>query len=227
MENEYIYTEEFQSYGDNLKNSLTEYATLESTLLDGTPVEGEDKATPLSCMQEFLNAALIGDKDTAMKKLFAAGVVMAKDKGVLPFELPNDSPTGVASLVDDSLTRVKAAYKVATGEITLEEVADALIDTVTARAMAVVDKVLDDPEASVEALCDLASAYPPLAAAVQFAKPYIKQLAVRFAPKAKEYVHSGLNFISQYAKKSARSIIAKARENGVKVKNHLLNAIIG
>ena len=30
MENEYIYSEEFQSYGDKLKNGLTDYVTLES-----------------------------------------------------------------------------------------------------------------------------------------------------------------------------------------------------
>ena len=67
MENEYIYSEEFQSYGDKLKNGLTDYVTLESTVLDGTSVEGENKAIPMGCMQEFLDASLVGDKDTAMK----------------------------------------------------------------------------------------------------------------------------------------------------------------
>lgn len=228
MENEYIYSEDFQSYGDNLKISLTEYVTLESTVLDGTSIEGEDKATPMGCMQEFLDAALVGDKDTAMKKLFAAGVVMANDAGKLPFELPDDSPKGIASMVDEGLTRAKTAYKVATGEITLEEVADTLIDMEAAHVMTVADLVLDNPESSVELLCDAVSAvYPPVAAAVQTVKPLIKQVAARIAPKVKELVHTGINRVSKYAKEAARPIIAKAREIGVKVKNRILNALFG
>lgn len=228
MENEYIYSETFQAYGDQLKNSLNDYVTLESSLLDGDAVAGDDKATPLGCMQEFLDASLVGDKDTALKKLFAAGVVMANDAGVLPFDLPDDSPAGIASMVDDGLTRAKTAYKVATGEITLEEVADTLIDSAAARAMSVVDTVLDNPGTSAEMLCDTVSAaFPPVAEAVQFAKPFIKQIATRVAPKVKEFVHNGINRISQYAKEAARPIIAKAREIGVKVKNRILNAIFG
>lgn len=228
MENEYIYSEAFQTYGDQLKNDLANYVTLESSLLDGDTVAGEDKATPMGCMQEFLDAALIGDKDTAMKKLFAAGIVMANDAGVLPFELSDDSPEGIASMVDDGLTRAKTAYKVAIGEITLEEVTDTLIDSAAARAMTVVDQVLDNPETSVETLCDAISvAYPPVAEAVQFAKPLIKQVATKVAPKVKELVHTGINRVSQYAKEAARPIIAKAREIGVKVKNRIMTAIFG
>lgn len=228
MENEYIYFEEFQSYGDRLKNNLTDYVTLESTVLDGTSVEGEDKATPMGCMQEFLDASLVGDKDTAMKKLFAAGVVMANDAGVLPFDLPDDSPSGVASLVDDSLTRVKVAYEVATGAIPLEEVADTLIDAAASRAMAVADTVLDNPEMSVEIVCNTVSAaFPPITEVVQFVKPVIKQVVTRIAPKVKEFVCSGINRVSQYAKEVARPIIAKAREIGLKVKNHILKALFG
>lgn len=228
MENEYIYSEEFQSYGDQLKNYLTDYVTLESTVLDGNSVEGEDKATPMGCMQEFFDASLVCDKDTAMKKLFAAGVVMANDAGVLPFDLPDDSPSGVASLVDDSLTRVKVAYEVATGAIPLEEVADTLIDAAASRAMAVADTVLDNPEMSVEIVCNTVSAaFPPIAEVVQFVKPVIKQVVTRIAPKVKEFVCSGINRVSQYAKEVARPIIAKAREIGLKVKNHILKALFG
>ena len=221
MENEYIYSEEFQTYGDNLKNSLTEYVTLESTILDGASIEGKDKATPMGCMQEFLDAALVGDKDTAMKKLFAAGIVMANDAGVLPFVLPDDSPIGIASLVDDSLTRVKVAYKVATGEIPAEEVVDTLIDHAAARAMAVADTVVDTVEANTDLICDaLSIAFPPATVAIQFAKPIVKQVVTRVAPKVKELIHTGINKVSQVAKEVARPI-------GAKVKNRLLNAIFG
>ena len=79
MENEYIYSEAFHAYCDLLKYGLADYVTLESSFLDGDTLSGDDKASPHGCMQEFLDASLVGDKDTAMKKLFAAGVVMAND----------------------------------------------------------------------------------------------------------------------------------------------------
>ncbi len=228
MENEYIYSEAFQAYGDLLKNGLADYVTLESSFLDGDTLSGDDKASPLGCMQEFLDASLVGDKDTAMKKLFAAGVVMANDAGVLPFDLPDDSSAGVASMVDNGLTYAKTAYKVATGELTVEDVADTLVDAAAARAMAVVDRVLDNPESGVDSLCDkISETFPAMVDAVEFAKPLIKHVANSVAPEVKELVHSGINRISQYAKEAARPIVAKVREIGVKVKNRILNALFG
>lgn len=228
MENEFIYSEEYQSYGDELREGLSKYVTLESALFEGEEYADDEQATPLGCMQEFLDASLTGDKDTAMKKLFAAGLVFANDKGVLPFELSDTSPEGIAAIVDDSLTRAKVAYKVATGEIPAEEVADCLIDNAAARVMALADNVLDNPEASIEAVCDAISvAFPQVAEAVQMAKPIIKPFATRAAPKVKEAVHEGINKIAQYAKEAARPIIAKTREIGAKVKNRLLIAIFG
>lgn len=228
MENEYIYSEEFQAYGDKLKNSLSEYVTLETSLLDGSAVAVEGESTPLNCMQEFLDASLVGDKDTAMKKLFAAGLALANDSGVLPFDLPDSSPEGIASIVDDSLTQVKVAYKVVTGEIPAEEVVDTLIDHAAARAMAVADAVVDTVEANVDLICDaLSVAFPPAAKVIQFSKPFVKQVVTRVAPKVKEVIHASINQVSRIAKEAARPIIAKAREIGTKVKNRLLNAILG
>lgn len=227
MENEFIYSEEFQSYGDNLKNGITDYVTVESSLLDGTSIEIKDKATPMGCMQEFLDASLVGDKDTAMKKLFAAGLTLANDAGVLPFDLLDDSPAGVASLVDDGLTRVKVAYKVAIGEIPLEEAADTLIDAAAARITAIADAFIDTVEANTDLICDaLSVAFPPATELIQLFKPTIKHVVINVAPKVKEAIHSGIEKVSHIAKETIKPIIAKAREIGIAIKNHFLNIII-
>lgn len=228
MENEYIYSEEFQSYGDKLKNGLTDYVTLESTLLDDTSVESDNKETPMGCMQEFIDASLVGDKDTAMKKLFAAGVVMANDAGVLPFELTDDSPAGIASMVDDGLTRAKTAYKVATGELTLEEAADTLIDHAAARLVAVTDNLLNKSDQLVDMACNaISSTIPEVSTAAQAAKPFLKQAVKRVVPQIREEIHVGIKKMTQYAKEAARPIIAKAREIGLKIKNSLINFVFG
>jgi hypothetical protein len=227
MENEFIYSEEFQSYGDKLKEGISKHVTLESTLIEGSGLSYNERATPLGCMQEFLDASLVGDKDTAMKKLFAAGLVFANDNGVLPFELSDTTPEGISVVVDDSLTRTKVAYKVATGEIPAEEVADFLIDQAAARAMAMADMVLDHPEASVELACDaISTAFPPVAETVQKMKPVIKRIAKEIAPEAKEYIHEGINLTAEFAKKAVRVIFKEVRKEmqGTKVENRSLNA---
>ena len=228
MENEYILSEEFQAYGDKLKNGISEFVTLESTLLDGNAVGGEGESEPLKCMQDFLDASLVGDKDTAMKKLFTAGFVLAKDSGTLPFELSDGASKGIATIVDNGLTRIKIAYKTAKGEISAEEGMDLLIDHAVARTMAVADVVVNTVEANVEVICDAISlAFPSAAVAIQLLKPVIKTVVTRVAPKVKEAIHVGIVQVSQFSKEAARSIIANSREIRANVKNRQLNAIYG
>lgn len=228
MDNEYVYSEAFQNYGDKLKNSLSEYVTLESTFLDGDAVVGKDESTSHNCMQDFLDAPLVGDKDTAMKKLFAAGLNLVKSSGTLPDDLKNSSPEIIASFVDDGLTRIKVAYKTVKGEISTEEGIDQLIDHAAARTMAVADAVIKIVEANVDLICDaLSMVYPPAAMAIQLLKPIIKYLVTKVSPKVKEAIHAGVVKVSQLAKEAARPAIAKSREVEAKVKNLQVNAIYG
>lgn len=228
MENEYVYSEEFQAYGDKLTNNLSEYVTLESALLEGDAVVAEGEPTPLNSMQDFLEAPLVSDKDTAMKKLFAAGLNLAKDTAALPNGLKNGSPESIASFVDDGLTRIKVTYKTVKGEIPAEEGIDLLIDHSAARTMAIADALVKTLETNVDAICNaLSMAYPPAAMTIQLLKPIIKCLVTKLSPKVKEAIHAGIIKASQHAKVAVRPAIAKTREIEAKVKNLQMNAIYG
>ena len=226
MENEYIYSEAFQAFGDKLKNNLSQYVSLETALLDGNAVAVEGESAPLNCVQEFLDAPLVGDKDSALKKLFAAGIALTKDSGVLPFDMPDSSPKAIASFVDNSLTKVKVAYKAAKGEIPAEEMVDKLVDHATARTIAITNAVIDNVEATVDVICDaLSVAFPPAALAIQISKPILKYVLTLVAPKVKEAIPAGIDKLSKLAKEAARPTIAKVREIRVKAKNYQLNAV--
>lgn len=226
MENEYIYSEEFQSYGDRLKNSLSEYVNLESAIFDVNAGAGEGESESLKCMQEFLDASLVGDKDTAMKKLFSAGLTLANDSGALPFELPDSSPEGIAFIVDDSLTHAKVAYKTAIGEIPVEEGIDTLIDHAAARTMAIANALVDAVGNNIDTICNAISVvYPPAAWAIQLSKPLIRYAVTRVSPKVKVAVFMGIEKLSKVSKEAARATVAKAQEVGVKVKNKQLTAM--
>ena len=228
MENEYIYSENFQAFGDKLKNNLSQYVSLETALLDGNAVAGEGESAPLNCVQEFLDAPLVGDKDSALKKLFAAGIALAKDSGVLPFDMPDSSPKAIASVVDNSLTQVKVAYKAAKGEIPAEEMVDTLVDHAAARTIAITNAVIDNVEATVDVISDaLAVAFPPAALAIQLSKPILKYVLTLVAPKVKEAIPVGIEKASQMAKEAARPVLAKSRELRAKAKNYQLNAVYG
>lgn len=204
-----------------IKEGISTYTTIQSALLDEVGLEEMPISQPMQCMQDFLDAEINGDKDTAMKKLFAAGIALANDSGVLP--LTDNSPEMISTIADDTLTRTKVAYQVATGDIQIEDVTDTLIDNAAARAMAVADVAVENGlPLIVERVCDAVSlSFPPLAEVALLAKPILKHVAVRVAPKVKEVVKKGISVVSSVAKQAARRVIDAVRETGRKVGNWL------
>ena len=217
MEHEEI----IQQSAQLIKDGISTYTTIQSALLDEVGLEELPASQPMQCVQDFLDAEINGDKDLAMKKLFAAGVALANDSGVLP--LSDNSPEMISTIADDTLTRTKVAYQVATGDIQIEDVTDTLIDNAAARAMAVADVAVEKGlPLIVERVCDAVSlSFPPLAEVAQLAKPILKHVAVRVAPKVKEVVKKGISVVSSVAKQAAKRVIDAVRETGRKVGNWL------
>lgn len=219
MEHEEImeYGEKIQHSAESITDNISSYTIIRSVLFDEAEFEEVPTSQPMQCMQDFLAAEINGDKDLAMKKLFAAGVALANDSGVLP--LPDATPEMISTIADETLTRAKLAYKVATGEIQIEDVTDALIDNATARAMAVADVAVEKGlPLAVEGVCDVVSvAFPPFAGIAQVAKPMLKQIAVRVAPKVKEVVKKGICKVSHAAKETARAAVSKVEKAGSKI----------
>ena len=142
------FTEYNEDYGRNefgmqFEKEITQMTALQSFLLGNElSVEELPMIREFKCVKEFLDLPMNDKKEGILKKLFTASIVIAKEKGQLPFELPSTS-IEIASAVDEGLTQLKVAYKTATSELDSIEAADVLIDRAAIRAIAVADKIIE------------------------------------------------------------------------------------
>ena len=218
-----------QSYLDRMAAEQSTYTVVQSAACDASQIETAESAKPLKTMQDFLDAPLVSEKDSAIKKLFAAGLALSKDKGVLPFEMPDDKPETIVAAVDDNLSRVKMAYQVEKGNMQPEEVADKMKDVLIARTMAVADKVVKHGlPVAVDCVCDIVScAFPSVGVIAQVAKPVLRILSRRIVPKTQQAVRIRLDKMVANDKSVAAKAINKVVDEEIKVNNRLMNKVLG
>lgn len=197
-------------FANDFEETSGRYAALQSLLLGEDLDEDEIKSIrEFDIIKKFLDAPM-GDKcESSLKKLFSFAVIVAKNKGLLAFDLP-DSSISIASLIDEGLTRLKIDYKTGTGNLDVVEAADALIDSLVVRVVSVADKIIDE---GVPVIMDkfcrtIVKAYPQTNAFVSFIKmtePYVNE-------GTKILVRKGINI----AIKSSKTIVHKAVSTGIK-----------
>ena len=215
------YNEDYgrNEFGNQFEREATQMTALQSLLL-GNELTAEE--LPLirefKCVKEFLDLPINDKKEAILKKLFATTVERCVSKGLLPFEVP-ESPEAIASVVDESLTQMKVAYKTATGELDSIEAVDVLIDHVAVRAVAIADKVIERGMPVVlDKLCMvMTKVYPPAKAVV----PVIKRAERYITVATKEVVRKGIRTLAQAAKPIVKQVAAKVKSIATKVLNLL------
>lgn len=215
------YNEDYgrNEFGNQFEREATQMTALQSLLL-GNELTAEE--LPLirefKCVKEFLDLPINDKKEAILKKLFATSIVIAKSKGLLPFEVP-ESPEAIASVVDESLTQMKVAYKTATGELDSIEAVDVLIDHVAVRAVAIADKVIERGMPVVlDKLCMVMTKVCPPAITVV---PVIKHAERYITVATKVIVRKGIRTLAQAAKPIVKQVAAKAKSIATKVLNFL------
>lgn len=215
------YNEDYgrNEFANQFEEETGRLSALQSLLL-GEELGKEEVASirEFESVKKFLDLP-IGDKcEVVLKKMFAYSVIVAKNKGVLPFELP-DSPVAIASLVDEGLTRLKVAYKTGKGELDVIEAADAMIDSLSVRIVTVADKVIDrGVPVLLDKLCMvMTKVYPPTAVLV----PYVKATEKYVNAAAKVLVRKGMGVITQAAKSVVRKVVSAGKKVAAKIKNFL------
>lgn len=207
-------------FGNQFEKEATQMSALQSLLI-GNELTAEE--VPLlrefACVQEFLDLPLNDPREGDLKKMFTAAIVMAEEKGVLPFELPDKSPVAIASLVDEGLTRLKVAYQTAKGMLDPIEAADALIDRIAVRSIAVADRVIEKGvPLAMNVLCTtLVKVWPPAAAVV----PVIKSTERCVTVATKVVARKGIRMMADAAKTAVRKVANTARKIAGKVFNFL------
>ena len=191
------YNEDYgrNEFGNQFEREATQMTALQSLLL-GNELTAEE--LPLirefKCVKEFLDLPINDKKEAILKKLFATSIVIAKSKGLLPFEVP-ESPEAIASVIDEGLTQMKVAYKTATGELDSIEAIDVLVDRVAVRAVAIADKVIEKGIPVVlDKLCMvMTKVYPPAITVV----PVIKHAERYITVATKVIVRKGIRTLAQ------------------------------
>lgn len=215
------YNEDYgrNEFGNQFEREATQMTALQSLLLGNElTVEELPLIREFKCVKEFLDLPINDKKEAILKKLFATSIVIAKSKGLLPFEVP-ESPEAIASVVDESLTHMKVAYKTATGELDSIEAVDVLIDHVAVRAVAIADKVIEKGMPVVlDKLCMvMTKVYPPAITVV----PVIKHAERYITVATKVIVRKGIRTLAQAAKPIVKQVAAKAKSIATKVLNFL------
>ena len=215
------YNEDYgrNEFGNQFEREATQMTALQSLLL-GNELTAEE--LPLirefKCVKEFLDLPINDKKEAILKKLFATSIVIAKSKGLLPFEVP-ESPEAIASVIDEGLTQMKVAYKTATGELDSIEAIDVLVDRVAVRAVAIADKVIEKGIPVVlDKLCMvMTKVYPPAITVV----PVIKHAERYITVATKVIVRKGIRTLAQAAKPIVKQVATKVKSVARKVLNFL------
>lgn len=218
------FTEYNEDYGRNefgmqFEKEITQMTALQSLLL-GNELSTEElpMIREFKCVKEFLDLPINDKKEGILKKLFTTSIVIAKEKGLLSFDLPN-TPIEIACAVDEGLTQLKVAYKTAIGELDSIEATDTLIDRATVRAIAVADKIIEKGVPVVlDKLClALTKIYPSTTAVV----PIIKASERYITIGTKLAVRKGINTLAKIAKPVVQKAVTKVKSVAKKVMNFL------
>ena len=215
------YNEDYgrNEFGNQFEKEATQMTALQS-LLTGNELSTEE--LPLirefKMVQEFLDLPVNDKKEAILKKLFTSSIILAKNKGILPFNVPN-SPVEIASVVDEGLTRLKVAYQTATGVLDSIEATDVLIDRLAVRTVTVMDKVIEKGVPVVlDKLCMvMTKVYPPANAKA----PIIKSTERYITVATKIIVRKGIRTLAQAAKPIVQRTVTKVKSVARKLLNVL------
>ena len=214
------YSEDFSLFAQKSEEQMKILQAIGAVVAGEVKAENISSIKELKCVKEFLESPMNDAKELSLKKVFAAAMVIANEKGILPFALP-ESVEEIAGMIDDGLTRIKVAFKEQVGELDVHEAADILVDRMAARAIAVVERAIDvGLPIAAKKLASVMAQNPytaPLAPIVETVVPYvaepIKKIVVTgikvFAEKSKPIIHKAIDKVKGVVNKVGKVLTSK------------------
>ena len=203
--------DEIKIKSGQLLDQLRGYDAAQSVLLGDTNQSSVEHKEDFKVMQDFLDRPMNDPQEVCLKKVIASAIITASEKGTLSISIDKD-PEAIASMVDDYLTRAKAAYQLEQKRIDYTDSVDAILDHSIARTTTFVKEIADRViDKSLNAVSDLAFAligkvYPP----IKTAKPYFDQVILpHLSQKCKDSVHRGIDKAARAGENFLRSAATK------------------
>lgn len=196
----------------NIGEKTKAIVNLENVVVDEAflPMEQENeiKETPSPIMESALSSKFNSPEELKAKKVLSAALLIAKKKKVLPVGVPASiDAIGSASTSDETVTKMKAAYQVATGKIDPYKATDLMIDRATSRMLAVSDVVVKKVvDVAIDRVGEVvATVFPParpVVAVLKVVKPFVTK-------KVQQLVKKGIKKLGAIAKATVRKIGSK------------------
>lgn len=198
---------------DLFRSAAEVYEGVNDTVLaqDAAEIVTAETIMESPVIQGYLDGSLTGN--TAAKKLLAAAMIIANDKGYISLPEKYANPQSIGAIADAALETLKIAYDLATGEMSADEVIDYCVKKAAAKAKTAVDYLIDNGIAA-EIITDVLIGFFPQVAPL---KPYIKKGAQFVATKSKPLIHKGIDKTAEVAKSTAKKGLAKLEEYVPKV----------
>ena len=223
--------EKIAEAANNIDKVIRDNQALKSLIIDASSlVTGDQSQETRQSIQEFLDSPLGDKKEIVMKKAFAAAMVLAKERGLLP-NLP-ESSHAIASIVDEGLTRVKANYQVGVGILDPEEAIDHIVDHAESRAVTYVDAAFESgmiSEVATAGVVRLAYAIPGIGPIIgpiaENYRPIIKSVIASVEQPVREAIKTGIHVVATTAKTIARKAIEEVKTVAVNISEKLVSLI--
>lgn len=198
---------------EEVVDQINQYAALESLLIDGQSIDGNiiSGMKEFKSVKEFLDLPFGDPKEDDLKKIFAASIIVADEKGTLPFNLPSKNSSVIATLCDDSLTRLKVHYQVGEGFIEAEEGQKILKDKFYAKFIVPVKLLVREngPKALMTTINIIESVSNYFFPEYSFYWEFVKQVVPVVAPAIISSINKGIERVYNFAKQTASNAITK------------------
>lgn len=205
-------------FGNNFDGNLNKINALKSLLL-GHELGAADinQLKEFKIVKEFLDLPFNDKREVVLKKLFAVAVNIAIKNKAFPIELKDNSPSAIASIIDEGLNRVKVAYLSSIGQMDVIEAAEALIDRTAARVIAVLEKAIDKAAPLIiDKVCTaIEAAYPQTKSVMTIIRASEKVIV----EKTKEIIKKGIDMIASSAKAIVKQNAPLLKKVSQKVKS--------
>jgi len=120
VDSKYDMTDEFnrkalvKEIGDDIRES-TIFGAI--SFEEGFKLRIDKEHEEVKALNDYFKSSFDSDVDKDVKKVVTTATVIAKEKGIVSGKYwENKTPSDIANIVDNTMTKAKIAYKVASGE---------------------------------------------------------------------------------------------------------------
>lgn len=210
----------FKNAFDFIKSAIGIRDGINSTVLTTVDVPSIPTIRESSVMKSYIDGSLTGN--TTAKKLMAAALTIANEKGYVKLPEKYSTPKSIAAIADKGVETVKLAHDVASGKLTADYVADYTVKKGAALLKTVANGFINKGVVVVSTAVTAAiTAVCPPAAVIA---PVIVAGVKLVGEKAKQLVGKGIDKIAEAVKPIVRKAVETVKNVAVKTFNKVKEA---